>query len=154
LAEAPVDELTWKPAWQLPDPMASGELSPQAGQRGDDLPSRRRLPGCPAGCYDPAQRVKDMDLDGVHAALCFPSFPSFGGGVFQRAKDKELALACVRAWNDFQLDEWCAAAPDRLIPLSLVPTWDPDLAAAEVERVAAKGSIAELNARRILRFNG
>ena len=94
------------------------------------------------GCYDPAQRVKDMDLDGVHAALCFPSFPGFGGGVFQRAKDKELALACVRAWNDFQLDEWCASAPDRLIPLSLVPTWDPDLAVAEVERVAARGSRA------------
>jgi predicted TIM-barrel fold metal-dependent hydrolase len=94
------------------------------------------------GCYDPTQRVKDMDLDGVHAALCFPSFPGFGGGVFQRAQDKELALACVRAWNDFQLEEWCASAPDRLIPLSLVPTWDPDLAVAEVERVAAKGSRA------------
>ena len=24
------------------------------------------------GCYDPAARVKDMDLDGVQAALCFP----------------------------------------------------------------------------------
>lgn len=94
------------------------------------------------GCYDPVERVKDMDIDGVHAALSFPSFPGFGGGVFQRAKDKELALACVRAWNDFQVDEWCASAPDRLIPLGILPTWDPQLAASEVERLAQIGTRA------------
>jgi predicted TIM-barrel fold metal-dependent hydrolase len=90
------------------------------------------------GCYDPVQRVKDMDLDGVHAALCFPSFPGFAGGVFTRAKDKELALHCVKAWNDFHSDEWCAAAPDRFIPLGILPAWDVKLAAAEVERLAEK----------------
>ncbi|CAM3160940.1 amidohydrolase [Mycobacterium intermedium] len=94
------------------------------------------------GCYDPVERIKDMDIDGVHAALSFPSFPGFGGNVFHRAKDKELALACVRAWNDFQVDEWCATAPDRLIPLGILPTWDPQLAAAEVERLAQIGTRA------------
>jgi predicted TIM-barrel fold metal-dependent hydrolase len=94
------------------------------------------------GCYDPLERITDMDIDGVHAALAFPSFPGFGGGVFQRAKDKELALACVRAWNDFQVDEWCATAPDRLIPLGILPTWDAQLAAAEVERLAQIGTRA------------
>jgi predicted TIM-barrel fold metal-dependent hydrolase len=92
------------------------------------------------GCYDPVERVKDMDVDGVQAALCFPSFPGFAGGIFQRADDKELALACVQAWNDFSIDEWCAAAPDRLIPLALLPTWDINLAVKEAERVAAKGA--------------
>jgi predicted TIM-barrel fold metal-dependent hydrolase len=92
------------------------------------------------GCYDPVERVKDMDVDGVQAALCFPSFPGFAGGIFQRAEDKELALACVKAWNDFNVDEWCAAAPDRLIPLAILPTWDVRLAAAEAERMAAKGA--------------
>jgi predicted TIM-barrel fold metal-dependent hydrolase len=92
------------------------------------------------GCYEPEARLKDMDLDGVHGALCFPSFPGFSGGVFQRAEDKDLAVACVEAWNDFVLDEWCAAAPGRLIPLSLVPTWDPLAAVKEIERVAEKGS--------------
>ena len=94
------------------------------------------------GCYDPVERVKDMDIDGVHAALSFPSFPGFGGGVFHRAKDKDLALACVRAWNDFQVDEWCAAAPDRLIPLGILPTWDAQLAADEVDRLAQLGTRA------------
>jgi len=94
------------------------------------------------GCYDASERVKDMDIDGVHAALCFPSFPGFGGGVFHRAKDKELALECVRAWNDFQVDEWTAAAPDRLIPLGILPTWDTELASVEVRRLAARGTRA------------
>jgi predicted TIM-barrel fold metal-dependent hydrolase len=92
------------------------------------------------GCYDPVQRVKDMDVDGVQAALCFPSFPGFGGGVFHRAADKDLALECVRAWNDFYIDEWCATAPERFIPISILPTWDVGLCVAEAERVAAKGA--------------
>jgi len=92
------------------------------------------------GCYDPVARVADMDVDGVQAALCFPSFPGFGGGVFQRGKDKDLALACVQAWNDFSIDEWCAAAPDRYVPLAILPTWDVGLCVAEAERVAAKGA--------------
>jgi predicted TIM-barrel fold metal-dependent hydrolase len=92
------------------------------------------------GCYDPAARVKDMDLDGVQAALCFPSFPGFGGGTFHRAQDKDLALLCVQAWNDFYIDEWCATAPDRFIPMGILPVWDIDASAREAERIAAKGA--------------
>jgi len=91
------------------------------------------------GCYDPAERAKDMDVDGVQAAMCFPSFPGFAGGVFMRAKDKDLALECVRAWNDFHIDEWCASAPDRFIPLGMLPCWDVAASVKEIERLAAKG---------------
>lgn len=92
------------------------------------------------GCYDPVARVADMDIDGIQAACCFPSFPGFGGNVFQRAQDKDLALACVQAWNDFSIDEWCASAPDRYVPLAILPTWDVDLCVTEAQRVAAKGA--------------
>jgi len=92
------------------------------------------------GCYDPAERVKDMDIDGVQAALCFPSFPGFAGGVFHRATSKDLALECVRAWNDFYIDEWCATAPGRFIPMAILPTWDIDLIVAEAKRTIAKGA--------------
>ena len=78
------------------------------------------------GCYDPVERVKDMDVDGVQAACCFPSFPGFGGRVFLNATDKDLALACLRAWNDFSIDEWSASAPGRYVPLALLPIWDVD----------------------------
>src|SRR6516165_7975546 len=76
------------------------------------------------GCYDPDERVKDMDIEGVWAQLCFPSFPGFAGGTFFAADDKALARACVAAYNDWMIDEWCAANPGRQIPLALVPFWD------------------------------
>jgi predicted TIM-barrel fold metal-dependent hydrolase len=94
------------------------------------------------GCYEVEARLADMDLDGVHVQMCFPTFPGFAGGTFFAANDKELAKACVAAWNDFILDEWCAAAPDRFIPMVLLPFWDVDDSIAELERTAAKGAKA------------
>ena len=92
------------------------------------------------GCYDPVSRLVDMDIDGVWGAMCFPSFPGVAGRVFTRGNDKELAAACIQAWNDFVLDEWCAVAPERFIPAVLVPMWDPALAAQEAYRTHAKGA--------------
>jgi predicted TIM-barrel fold metal-dependent hydrolase len=92
------------------------------------------------GCFDPKARIEDMDLDGVHAQLCFPTFTGFAGSTFFNAEDKELATACVTAYNDWVIDEWCAAMPGRQIPLALVPYWDIDATVAEAERVAAKGA--------------
>jgi predicted TIM-barrel fold metal-dependent hydrolase len=45
----------------------------------------------------------------------------------------------LRAYNDWHIDEWCAAYPGRFIPLAQLPLWDVDLMAAEVRRVARKG---------------
>lgn len=101
-----------------------------------------RYDGMLPGCYDVQARLADMDLDGIHAQMCFPSFPGFAGSTFFAADDKELANACVSAWNDFILDEWCAAAPDRFVPMVMVPFWDVDAAVAEVQRTAAKGAKA------------
>jgi predicted TIM-barrel fold metal-dependent hydrolase len=91
------------------------------------------------GCYDVHERVRDMGAAGVLAGLNFPTFPHFCGQLFLRAKDKDLALACVRAYNDWHIHEWAGAYPDRFIPLSLPVLWDAELAAAEVRRVAALG---------------
>jgi predicted TIM-barrel fold metal-dependent hydrolase len=92
------------------------------------------------GCYDPVARVEDMDIDGVIASLCFPSFPRFCGQVFHEAEDKELALLCVKAYNDWMIEEWCGSSPGRFIPLTLIPLWDPRSAAAEIERCADLGA--------------
>jgi predicted TIM-barrel fold metal-dependent hydrolase len=94
------------------------------------------------GCYDPAARVKDMDEDGVQVQTCFPDFPGFAGRVFIKAPDKALALLCLQAWNDFMLDEWCAAAPDRFIPMVLLPVWDIPASVAELQRTVARGARA------------
>ena len=94
------------------------------------------------GCYDQTQRLADMDANHVEASLCFPNIlPRFCGQAFLEREDKELALACIRVYNDWMIDEWCAGAGyGRLIPLTMVPLWDPQLAADEVRRCAAKGS--------------
>ena len=94
------------------------------------------------GCYDPKARLADMDLDHVEASLCFPTFPRFCGQTFAEADDKDLALACVRAYNDWMVEEWCGDSGGRLVPLCIVPLWDAELAAAEVRRNAARGVTA------------
>jgi predicted TIM-barrel fold metal-dependent hydrolase len=91
------------------------------------------------GCYDPKARVADMQANWVDGSLSFPSFPRFCGQTFAEAKDKELALACVMAYNDFMVEEWCGDSDGVLIPLCLIPLWDAELAAAEVRRNAARG---------------
>ena len=91
------------------------------------------------GSYSQKERLEDMDVNHIEASLCFPTFPRFCGQTFTEAKDKELALLCVEAYNDYQVEEWCAGTGGRLIPLIIVPLWDAHMAAAEVRRNADRG---------------
>jgi predicted TIM-barrel fold metal-dependent hydrolase len=91
------------------------------------------------GCYDPKARLEDMDINWVEASACYPTFPRFCGQTFAEGKDKELGLACVKAYNDWMVEEWCGDSGGRLIPVCLIPLWDPQLAAAEVRRNAERG---------------
>jgi predicted TIM-barrel fold metal-dependent hydrolase len=96
------------------------------------------------GTWDQAARLEDMDANHTDAAVCFPNtLPRFCGQTFYEREDKELGLLCVRAYNDWMIDEWSAGAgKGRLIPLTMVPLWDAGLAADEIRRCAAKGSFA------------
>jgi predicted TIM-barrel fold metal-dependent hydrolase len=87
------------------------------------------------GCWQPQARLDDMTMNHVEASLAFPNC----GQIFLKGEDKELARLCVEAYNDWQVEEWCAGSGGRLIPLCLIPLWDVELAAAEVRRNAARG---------------
>jgi len=91
------------------------------------------------GCWQPQARLDDMTMNHVEASLAFPNYPRFCGQIFLKGRDKELARLCVEAYNDWQVEEWCAGSGGRLIPLCLIPLWDVELAAAEVRRNAARG---------------
>ena len=91
------------------------------------------------GCYDPHERLKEMDLDGVWAQINFPDFCRFAGHRFITCRDQQLATACIKAYNDFIVEEWCAADPARLHAVAVLPIWDVAKAVAEVERVATSG---------------
>lgn len=93
------------------------------------------------GSWNITDRIADMDLNGVYASLCFPSFlPGFAGQRLQQlTNDPGLALACIRAWNDWMLEEWVGHDPARMIPMQLTYLLDPEIAAAEVRRNAERG---------------
>ena len=90
------------------------------------------------GVYDVHERVRDMDRNGILASMCFPTFTGFSAGHLTHFKD-ETTVVMIQAYNDWHIDEWDGAYPGRFIPLALIPSWDPQLAIAEIRRVAAKG---------------
>ncbi len=91
------------------------------------------------GCYDRDARVEDLALNWVDGSLPFPTFPRFCGQTFMEGTDRDLGLACVRAYNDWMVEEWCAPSGGVNIPLCLMPLWDANLAAEEITRNAERG---------------
>jgi predicted TIM-barrel fold metal-dependent hydrolase len=95
------------------------------------------------GCYDPKERAEDFLSNGVVASVSFPSLPRFGGTLFVDFKDKALADLCVKAYNDFVFDEWCAGGPPGMfVPMTICQLWDAKAAALEIERCAERGARA------------
>src|ERR1700730_10643145 len=82
-------------------------------------------------------RLADMDRDGVEAQVIF-------GPIFQISTDDPvLRVACYQVYNDWLLD-FCKAAPDRLIGVTMLPE-TPETALAELQRLIAKGDVRQVN---------
>jgi predicted TIM-barrel fold metal-dependent hydrolase len=93
------------------------------------------------GAWDVDARVKDMDINGVWASVCFPSFlPGFvGQRLSMWPEDEELAWAALRAYNDWHLEAWCDRYPERFIPNQIAWLRDPVKAGDEIRRNAGRG---------------
>jgi predicted TIM-barrel fold metal-dependent hydrolase len=91
----------------------------------------------PAG-YDASARLRAMDECGIYAQILYPNVIGFETQAFLQLGDPELALACVRAYNDFQTD-FAGAAPERLIPIAVIPYWDLEASVAEMQRCREMG---------------
>ena len=92
----------------------------------------------PRAAHDAKARLEYMDSIGIWAMALYPNVGGFGNEAFLRLGDPELMLACVQAYNDFQID-WISPDPRRFIPILATPFWDPLASAREIERSAARG---------------
>jgi predicted TIM-barrel fold metal-dependent hydrolase len=80
-----------------------------------------------------------MNAGGQLAGLNFPNWPGFAGQVLSEGPDPDINLIMIKAYNDWHVDEWCGAHPERFIPCGVLPQWDAEEAAREVRRLASKG---------------
>ncbi|MEX0664556.1 MAG: amidohydrolase family protein [Acidimicrobiia bacterium] len=91
-----------------------------------------------AGCYNGAERLKDMDIDGVWAELLFP--PQRTVGHFLGDDDDDFVLAGIEAYNNFVFEEFCAPDPSRLIGLAQMPSIGIDTAVDALRKAKARGA--------------
>ena len=111
-------------------------LPPAFRERAPRFPARSKEAGFAyhPGGHDPYARIEEMRVDGVSAEVLYPSL---GMRLFA-LDDAALQEACFRVYNDW-LIEYCQAAPDRLVGIPLIATYDVDHAIHELERCRKAG---------------
>jgi predicted TIM-barrel fold metal-dependent hydrolase len=91
------------------------------------------------GNYDGAAHAKDMEKDGVDVSVVYPNSAISAYTI----EDRELALACLRSYNDWVLAEFQGASPDHIVGLPMLPVDDGmDVCLTELERVVDTGARA------------
>jgi len=89
-------------------------------------------------CWDPKARLRRLDEEGIAAQVLYPNIIAFDTHAFYDGLGSELALECVRAYNDY-ITDFASADPDRLIPITMLPFWDVDASVKEMQRASAMG---------------
>ena len=107
-----------------------------AGESFDDFGRGRHYEDLNPAGFDPEERVKVLDAEGIDVSVMYPGLGLKLGGI----KDPELAVWSCKVYNDW-LAEWCAAAPDRLKGAGALPLQDPVEAAREAHRIRDMGLV-------------
>ncbi len=103
------------------------------GSRMDEADPAKKIPWEQAhrGGFDPVERLRDMELEGIDSAVLYPSI----GLNFWAIDDPLAAVALARAYNDW-LAAYCGANPRRLFGAAMLPFQHPEAAVAELRRAA------------------
>jgi predicted TIM-barrel fold metal-dependent hydrolase len=89
------------------------------------------------GCYEGAERLKIMDVDGVDAEMLYP--PQRAMLTFMKNTDVGAHLAGIQAYNRWLGEGFCAADPDRLIGIFQTPNVGIEIAVKELHRAKKEG---------------
>lgn len=107
-----------------------------AGLPPEEMKAWMRFDDMRKGGWDPAERVKEQDRDGVTAEVMYPT-PSLQAAM-ALTEDEEFHLALVRAYNDW-VSEYVAYDPSRFCGLVFLPNRGGVKAAvAEMDRVLGR----------------
>ena len=87
----------------------------------------------PAG-FDPAERIKALDAEGIDVAVLYPGLGLALGGI----QEPKLAAASCRVYNEW-IAEFARHDPQRLVGVGALPIQDPEAAVAEVGRIRDLG---------------
>jgi predicted TIM-barrel fold metal-dependent hydrolase len=110
-----------------------------AGQLGAKRLSGLRFDEILPGNWDGKAHVADMERDGIDVSVVYPAHSIFT----YINDDRELAIACMRSYNDWILQDFQGADPRRIVGLPLLPVDDGiDVCVAELERCVALGAKA------------
>jgi len=116
-----------------PFPVAAGFAAGRSGEELLEFMDSGYEAARPSG-WDPVERIKDQEIDGVVAEVLYPTLgmPLFG------MVDGPLQRACFRTYNDWVAD-YCSHDPRRLYGIALISLEDIAEGVAEVERCAKRG---------------
>jgi predicted TIM-barrel fold metal-dependent hydrolase len=89
---------------------------------------------CRPGSWDPAERLKDMEADGLQAEIFYCGY---GMSLFSHPDDA-FQRAAHRAYNDWAA-EYASYAPTRLFPVANISMTDPSADLEELHRVKKMG---------------
>src|SRR5260370_20730825 len=105
------------PKWRSAErPLGDADEVPGLGK----FPSGRNHPlASPAGGYDPAERIRDMDKEGIDVAVCFATVATSVCG----AAHPSMEAALARAYNPW-IAHYRRPFPSRIKAVGIVPQRD------------------------------
>ena len=132
------DRAFWEEVFTLDEPLVPGGHTEfrrlhTVGFDGWTVSKYRQFPG-PTPDGEPESILRDLDRDGVDAAVLFPNLSLF----VLFTDDNELSMAHARVYNDFLAERFLEYS-DRLRPTAAIPITDVNDAVAEIERSVNMG---------------
>ncbi|MCH8192182.1 MAG: amidohydrolase family protein [Chloroflexi bacterium] len=118
--------------------LVEGKIWPQPWGKGRGAGSDIGRASVRPGGTDPAERIKDMDQEGIDVAFNYGAVVGVGVSGLENA---ELAAALARIYNDW-LADYCSHAPDRLKGIAAIPLQDVSRAVAEARRAVEELGMA------------